>query len=177
MNPQGPRPDVAGKTSQPTPLHREPTAKPPSGGGRPGLIFGDNQRMWMWFALILAMFPGACFAQEQIVPTRRILPDDVVQDSIQLVQFSTNSFVVRFTYTTTGARKTLAFREMHEGQKVRTVVGSFQSPPAEMMFRPMPPAFTNYAQWKEGWLKRPRDKFFGVSEADARKIAAGLRKQ
>lgn len=125
--------------------------------------------------LIIAMLAVACFAQEQTVPTRRILPEDIVQDSIQLVRFSTNSFAVRFTYTEAGAKKMLAFREAHEGQKVRTVVGGFESPPGEMVFRPMPPTFTNYTQWKEGWLKHRTDKFFGVTEDNAKKIVAGLK--
>ena len=43
------------------------------------------------------------------------------------------------------------------------------------MFRPMPPTFTNYTQWKEGWLKYRTDKFLGVSEGDAKKIVAGLK--
>ena len=71
----------------------------------------------------------------------------------------------------------LAFHEAHEGQKVRTVIGSFESPPSENVFRPMPPYFTNYTQWKEGWLKHRTDKFFGVSEDDAKKIVEGLRKK
>ena len=127
--------------------------------------------------LLFAMLAITCLAQEQTVPTRYILPEDIVQDSIQLVRVSTNSFAVRFTYTETGAKKMLAFREAHEGQQVRTVVGSFQPPPGEMMFRPMPPHFTTYAQWKEGWLKRRTDKFFGMGEDDAKKIVDGLKKK
>ena len=66
----------------------------------------------------------ACLAQDEAVATRRVLPEEIVQNSIQLVRFSTNSYTVRFTYTEAGAQKKLAFREAHEGQKVRTVVGS-----------------------------------------------------
>jgi hypothetical protein len=33
----------------------------------------------------------------------------------------------------------------------------------------------NYAQWKDGWLKRRTDKSVGVSEDEAKKIVAGLR--
>ena len=118
---------------------------------------------------------GLCLAQEQAIPIRRVLPEDIVQDSIQLVRFSTGSFAVRWTYTEAGAKKMLEFREAHEGQKVREMIGSFESPPSEMMFRPMPPFFTNYVQWKEGWLKYRTDKFFGVSEDDAKKIISGLK--
>jgi len=121
------------------------------------------------------MFAVACLAQEQAVPTRRIMPEDIVQDSIQLVRFSTNNFAVRWTYTEAGAKNMLTFREAHEGRKVRTAIGEFEGQPGEMIFRPMPPVFTNYAQWKEGWLKHRTDKVVGVSEDDAKKIAAGLK--
>src|SRR5690348_10582134 len=86
------------------------------------------------------------------VPTRRIIPEDILQDSIQLFRFSTNSFAVRWSYTEPGAKKMLAFYEAHEGQKVRTLVGTFETSPHQVIFQPMPPTFTNYAQWKEGWL-------------------------
>ena len=95
--------------------------------------------------LLFAMLAITCLAQEQTVPTQYILPEDIVQDSIQLVRFASNSFAVRFTYTEAGAKKMLAFREAHEGQQVRTVVGRFLSPPGEMMFRPMPPHFLHGA--------------------------------
>lgn len=109
------------------------------------------------------------------VPTSRILPEDIIQDSIQLLPLSTNRFVVRWSYTEAGAKKMLAFREAYEGEKVRITIGSFESTPSEWKFHPMPPAFTNYAQWKEGWRTRRRDKVFGVSEDEARKIVAGLK--
>ena len=108
------------------------------------------------------------------VPARHILPEDVVQDSIQVVRFSTNSFAVRWTYTEAGAKKMLAFSEAHEGRKVRIVIGSFETSAHEFVFRPMPPVFTNYAQWKDGWLKRRTDKCFVASEDDAKRMVAGL---
>ena len=111
------------------------------------------------------------------VPTIRILPEDVVQDSVQQFRFSTNRHAVRWAYTEAGAQRWLAFREAHENQKVRIVVGDFETPLTLGVFRPMPPAFTNYAQWKEGWLKRRTDKFVGVSEDEARAITAGLRRK
>ena len=128
-------------------------------------------------ALIFAVFSvaGLCLAQEQSVPTGHILPEDILQDSIWLVRTSTNRFTVGWTYTEAGAKKMLAFWEAHEGQKMRTVIGSFESPPSEFIFSPMPPVFTNYAQWKEGWLKRRTDKYFGMSEENATKIVAGLK--
>jgi hypothetical protein len=124
---------------------------------------------------MLAMLAVGCLAQEQAIPTRRVVSEDIVQDSIQLVRFSTNSFAVRWTYTEAGAKRFLAFREAHEGETVRTVIGEFEGQPGEMIFRPMPPLFATYAQWKEGWLKRRTDKFYGVSEDNARKIVAGLK--
>jgi len=111
------------------------------------------------------------------VPTIRILPEDVVQDSVQQFRFSTNRHAVRWAYTEAGAQRWLAFREAHENQKVRIVVGDFETPLTLGVFRPMPPAFTNYAQWKEGWLKRRTDKFVGVSEDEAKAITAGLRRK
>ena len=111
------------------------------------------------------------------VPCLRILPEDVVQDSIQQVRFSTNQFAVRWTWTEAGAKKMLAFNETHEGKKVMTVIGSFKSPPFEHSFRPMPPVFTNYTHWKEGWLKRRTDKIFVNSEENAKAIADGLKRK
>ena len=132
-------------------------------------------RKTLTLILVLLSVADRCLAQQQAVPTRRIVAEDIVQESIQSVRFSTNSFAVRWTYTEAGAKKMLAFNESHEGQKTRTVIGTFESPPSENVFRPMPPVFTNYAQWKEGWLKRRTDKFFGVNEEDAKKIVAGLK--
>ena len=110
------------------------------------------------------------------IPTRHIVPEDIVPETIGLVRFSTNSFAVRWTYTEGGANKMLAFREAHEGRVVRTVIGSFESRPHQIsFFSPMPPTFKNYAQWKEGWLKRRTDKIFVQSEQDAEKIMAGLK--
>ena len=127
------------------------------------------------FCLALCWMTNVGRAQAPALPTIRILPEDVVQNTIQQIRFNTNSFAVRWTYTEEGARKKLAFWEAHEGQKVKTAVGSFETGSGERIFRPMPPAFTNYAQWKEGWLKRRTDKIFGVSENDAKAIAAGLK--
>jgi hypothetical protein len=121
------------------------------------------------------MFAVASLAQKQSVPTRRIVSEDIVQDSIQSVRFSTNSFAVRWTYTEAGAKKMLTFLEAHEGKKTRTVIGEFEGLASESTFRPMPPVFTNYTQWKEGWLKYRTDKVVGVSEDNAKRIVAGLR--
>jgi len=120
--------------------------------------------------------------QGKAIPTLRLLPEDVEQESIlqsrmQDSRAITNSYVVRWTYTGQGAKKFLDFQEAHRGEKVRTVIGSFRSPLTEMMvFQPMR-GLTNYAQWKEGWLKYRTDKFFGVSESDAKAIVAGLKRK
>ena len=115
-----------------------------------------------------------CVLAPEFVPTYRILPEDVVQDSIRQHRFKNGSFAVRWTYTEAGAKKFLAFREEHAGQIVRTGVGNFQTPPNEQ-FQPRPPSSRNYSEWKKGWLKRRTSKNFGVSEAEAKAITAGLK--
>ena len=128
--------------------------------------------MHKMLTFMLAMIAVGCIAQEQAVPTRRIIPEDIDQASIELHQFSTNNFVVRFAYTEAGAKKMLAFRREHAGHEVVTQVGSFErrGTIAPLSLRP--------AGWtEEGWLKRRTDKFFGVSEDDAKKIVEGLRKK
>ena len=123
----------------------------------------------------LSLMAGACFAQEQQFPTRRILPADIVQSSIQLVRFATNSFAVRWTYTEAGATNMLAFTEAHVGEKVRTEVGSFEFTGGIAPFTSLP-GCASYSEWRAGWLKHRTDKFFGVSEEDAKKIVEGLKK-
>jgi hypothetical protein len=123
--------------------------------------------------------PAASEAPEYIGPlesvlTFRILPDDVVQDSVRQVRFGANLFAIRWTYTESGAQRFLAFREASEGQPVRVLVGSFTTADAESKLRPTRPAATRYAEWKEGWLKRRTTKMFTASEADANAITAGL---
>jgi hypothetical protein len=58
-------------------------------------------------------------------------------------------------------------------------VGHFSSAQEETnlivnIFMPMP-TFTNYAQWKEGWLKHRTDKMFCKTEDDAKTIITGLK--
>ena len=102
--------------------------------------------------LLLSMIAVMCLAQEQTASTRSILPADVVQESIQLVRFSTNSFAVRFTYTEAGAKKALAFWEAHPS-----------------------PGATYSAQWKDGWLKRRTDKGFFKTEESAKSFIAEIK--
>ena len=109
---------------------------------------GTPTPMRKTLVFLLVLFSAIQFgtANEQPVPTFRILPEDVVQDSVHQWRMSTNNYAVSWIYTEAGAKKMLAFRETHQRQKVRTVVGSFESPPGEIMqFRPMPPAFTPWS--------------------------------
>ena len=111
-------------------------------------------------------------------PTRRILPEEIEQGSIQIDQFSvpgdanTNKFVVRFVYTEAGAKKMLAFRREHAGHEVITQIGSFERRSTISTLESRPAGWT-----EEGWLKRRKDKFLGVSEDDAKKIVEGLKKK
>ena len=115
-----------------------------------------------------------CAAADLSAPTLRILPEDVAQDTVRQRRISTNNYAVIWAYTEAGANKVLAFREVHKDQRVRMAIGKFESQPSIERFIPMPPMFTSYTQWKEGWLKHKGDKFVGVTEEDAKKIIAGL---
>lgn len=121
---------------------------------------------------LLAMVAMTALSQEQPVPTRRILPEDIQQDSIRVVRFSTNSCAVRFTYTEAGARKMLAFSREHAGHEVVMQVGVFERRTTIASRETRPAGWT-----EEGYLKHRGDKFFGVSEDDANKIAEGLRRK
>src|SRR5215471_6834622 len=108
-------------------------------------------------------------------PGIRPLPEDIVQDSIQQIRIQqvpmeTNKFAVRWTYTEEGAKKMLAFWNAYRGEKVIEIVGSFE-------FRAAYPRGPHPPGWEEGWLKTRTDKFFGISEEDAKKIVEGLRKK
>lgn len=130
--------------------------------------------------ILLFVFMGTIrltIAQVEDIAVIRILPEDVVQDSIEQFRFATNNFAVRWTYTESGGQKMLAFWEAHQGKKVRTVIGRFQGQSTRILFQPIPPFVTNYTQWKDGWIKRRTDKVVGVSEENAKAIAAGLKKQ
>jgi hypothetical protein len=124
----------------------------------------------------LSMMICASFAQEQQISTRRILPEDIVQSSIQLIRFTTNEFAVRWTYTEAGATNMLAFNEAHSGETVRTVVGDYQFTAQIAPSSALPPGVASYSEWRAGWLKHRTDKIFCVSEEDTKKIIAGLKK-
>ena len=136
------------------------------------------------FALLLTTLAVVSVAQERTVPgtglvpevvpppipTRRIVPSEIVQDSIHLYRTTRGDLAVRWKYTEAGATNMLAFRDAHEGETVRLVIGTWQSRPHEYS-RALP------AQWRAGWLKTRTDKIIGVSEDDAKKIVAGLKSQ
>ena len=122
--------------------------------------------------LLSAIVAVGCFAQVQSFPVRVILPEDVEQGSVQTVRVATNGLAVRFTYTEAGARKMLAFRREHAGHEIVMRVGSFERRATMSSLETRPEGWT-----EEEWLKRRTDKFFGVSEADSKKIVAGLQKK
>lgn len=122
--------------------------------------------------LLSTIVAVGCFAQVQSLPVRLILPEDVEPSSVQTVRVATNGLAVRFTYTEAGARKMLAFRREHAGHEVVMRVGSFERRATMSSLEMKPEGWT-----EEGWLKRRTDKFFGVSEDDAKRIVAGLKKK
>jgi len=112
------------------------------------------------------------FEAEPTPAIKSIVPEDIVQDSIKVLQMGTNKFTVFFTFTEAGAKKNLAFSEEHAGQKMLTRVGNFLSREG-VCYAPQDPA--EYARWREGWLKRRTSKFYGVNKAEAEAIVAGLK--
>ena len=66
----------------------------------------------------------------------------------------------------------LAFRHEHAGHEVLTQVGSFECRGTVAPLERRPAGWT-----EEGWLKRRTDKFFVLSEDDAKKIVEGLKKK
>ncbi len=107
---------------------------------------------------------------QELTPTIRILPQDIVQTSIKQRPSpgGTNKVAVFWQYTETGAKKMLAFRRAHAGEKVAEQVGDFE-------FRAVISTNRSPNWTEEGWLKSRTDKFFAVSEEDAKKIIAGFK--
>ena len=126
---------------------------------------------------ILAIALAICWtsvwaAEQESLPTIRILPEDVEQTSIVQTPaqpgFGTNMFMVKWTYTESGAKKMLAFRKAHDHEKVLERVGDYEL--RATIVGSQDPNWT-----EEGWLKRRTDKFLAVSEEDAKKVVAGLK--
>lgn len=109
------------------------------------------------------------------LPVRRILPEDVVPESVTQWQRDMNKFDVTWLYTEAGARKVADFWESHPRQKARTAIGKFRAEPDKTLFRSTPPASPDLSHWKEGLLKDRMDKISGVSEDAAMQIVAGLK--
>ena len=107
------------------------------------------------------------------IPTIRILPEEVVQDSIHkyYIGGDTNNVMVRWQYTEAGAKKMRDFWVAHAGQKYLIRVGSFESRVTSMPRKPSPQPGGD----DEGWLKTRTDKFFPISEANAKLLIAGLK--
>ena len=103
--------------------------------------------------LLLAMLSLACLGQAKKVPTRVIPPEDVVQDSIRLIAFSTppNTFCVIWTYTAAGAKKTLAAWEADGNHYGIT------------------------PEFKKSWLNHPIEREFYLTRAAAEELVAKLK--
>jgi hypothetical protein len=132
--------------------------------------------MRKYLIIILTLCLSAILGHAQeAVPTIHILPEDVVQDSIQRISSSDGRIAVRWQYTEAGAKKMLAFWDAHEGQTIRIVAGDFERIGQIALSSVLPPGVASHAEWSQGWLKHRTDKFFSITEEDAKKIMAGLR--
>ena len=125
-------------------------------------------------SLLLVLVVWVGIARGQTIPTVRILPDDVVQASIQKVELGTNRVAVKWTYTEAGAKKILTFREAHLVRKVSARVGNAGVWADEMAYHPTPFS-ENYAKWKSTWLTNRTDKVLCVNEMDANAVFLGLK--
>ena len=122
------------------------------------------------FLLLFCCWSALRVVAQESLPTIRIVPEDVVQTSIERARspLGMNKFVVRWKYTEPGAKKMLAFWRTHAGERVLEQVGEFESRPTISTAKP--------SSWtEEGWLRSRTDKFFAVSEEDAKRIVAGLK--
>jgi hypothetical protein len=128
----------------------------------------ERMHKFLLFLLALSGSLLMCHGQEN-VPTIRVLPEDVVQDSVQKNRMGTNIFVVRWKWTEEGAKKMLAFEEAHEGKITCTLFGDYRSIAARA------PGPDYYTEWKEGWLKTRTTKIVSLTENEADKIVAGLK--
>ncbi len=127
--------------------------------------------MKKFFVALLALcWSAAVVPAQESPPTIRILPEDIVQTSIKQRPSpgGTNKVAVFWQYTETGAKKMLAFWRAHAGEEVVEQVGDFECHPT--LSTNKRPNWT-----EEGWLKSRTDKFFAVSEEDAKKIIAGFK--
>lgn len=106
------------------------------------------------------------------MPAIRLLPADVVSDSVKQVRWTTNTFAVKWKYTEAGARKMVAFWMQHTNQPVCIQVGSFQTPP---FVAPGPVDPLTHSDWRKDWVARRTDQIMNVSESDAKIIIAAMK--
>jgi hypothetical protein len=128
--------------------------------------------MHKYLIIALALFSSVLLGHAQdAVPTIRILPGDVVQNSIQRLYDNGGNLMVLWKYTEAGAKKMRAFWIAHAGQKIITRIGDFESTGTLTPLKSDPPGWVA----DDGWLKTRTDKFCGISEANAKMIIAGLK--
>lgn len=129
------------------------------------------------------------------MPTLTIKPGDVIQASIECLpdttqedinrngwqhqiplplNYPTNAFRVRWTYTAEAAKQVSAFRDQHRGETVRTAIGSFS-----MACEPGLPAqlskLFGSEEMKSRWLAKPVDGRWGLTEEQARQMVVDLK--
>jgi hypothetical protein len=126
------------------------------------------------------------------LPTVTIKPGDVVQASIECLpdttredisrngysiplppNYPTNAFRVRWRFTDEAAKQTLALREKHEGQIMRTVIGSFSRTPTHVPIRPL--RILPAEEMKSRWLAKPVDGIWGLTEEQAKQMVVDLK--
>jgi hypothetical protein len=107
------------------------------------------------------------------LPILRILPEDVVSGSVHQANAGLSGFVVRWTYTKSGAKKVLAFRETYGGQKSLTQIGIYPSHPTVTKLG-VPRFFRSDAENKHIWLVNPEDGIWVASQSESRDLIAAL---
>lgn len=109
---------------------------------------------------------------QEVYPAVRLVPADIVQESLKTVRWTTNSYAVKWRYTETGAKKVLAFWGRHEGQKVCFQVGAYITPAfvAPASIDPL-----THSDWRESWLKRRTDQLLNLGENDVTTVVAALK--
>jgi len=129
-----------------------------------------------YIILLLALSSPASVLEAgaaETIPAIRLTANDIVQDSIKQVRWSTNGlFAVKWSYTETGAQRMLDFWGKHAGEKVCIQVGRFETPPFVAPGRENP---ITHEDWQADWIKRRTDKFINLKEADAGAVVAGLK--
>ncbi|MDE3100592.1 MAG: hypothetical protein KGJ88_14075 [Verrucomicrobiota bacterium] len=126
----------------------------------------------LFLLLMLVCSPILAARAKASLPVIRLMPSDIVQDSIKQVHWTTNTFVVKWKYTRPGAKRMLDFWMQHSGQKVCIVVGSFTTPP---FTAPGPLNPLDGSHWKKRWLEIRTDEFVNLNQETAKTIVAALK--